>query len=92
MDLKLEDLLSMDGLAIEMSNTDFLETYTRGELGVSVYTAEYKASIDGKSLVEGKLIGMVTAKKYGDDGIWKIGNYSIINVRDKENFKEVFGQ
>ena len=87
--MRLEDLISMEGLKIEMFNTKFFDTYTRGDLGVSVYSTKYIASINGKNLVEGKLMGMIAAKKYDASGLWKIGNYTLINVRNKENMKPI---
>lgn len=86
----LQDLLAFDGIGLEITDTRFLETYTRDDLGVSLYVSKFKATLNGDVLVKGTAMGMATAKIDALDEKWKIGNYNMINVRQEESFEKVF--
>ena len=82
---RLEDLIQMQGLEIIMGTTKFLHLFIKGDVAIAIYLTEYETRIDGKTMIKGTVLGQATCKKYNGNE-YKIGNYSLVNVRDYEIF------
>ena len=82
---RLEDLIQMNGLEIIMGSTKFLHLFIKGDVAIAIYLTQYETKIDGKTIIEGTVLGKATCKR-NNDKEYKIGNYSLVNVRDYEIF------
>lgn len=82
---RLEDIIEIPGLEIEMGATKFLHLFIKGDVAIAVYLTEYKTLIDNDVIIEGTVLGQATCKRYNGNE-YRIGNYSLVNIRDHEIF------